>query len=293
MLIVCVYLADIQSIKGNNADYSKQREHHMQQLLISDLHILLVEPSDTQAKIISSLLTKEDVNGVDIVKNVAQAKASIDKHNIDLVVSTMYLADGTGLDIITYLKNNTNTASTPFMLVSSETSIQRLEHFKQSGVAAILPKPFEPIHLQRGLSASLQLLNEEELDLELFDVNQLRVLLVDDSLLARNHIKRVLQNMGIETITEAENGAHALTFLKDIEFDLVVTDYNMPEMDGRELSEYIRFNPQTTHIPIIMVTSESTNSLHMSNIQQTGVNALCDKPFEAAEVRQILASLLN
>lgn len=265
----------------------------MQQLLISDLHILLVEPSDTQAKIISSLLTKEDVNGVDIVKTVAQAKTAIDKHNIDLVVSTMYLADGTGLDIITYLKNDDHTASTPFMLVSSETSMQRLEHFKQSGVAAILPKPFEPIHLQRGLTASLQLLNEEELDLNLFDANKLRVLLVDDSLLARNHIKRVLQNMGIESITEAENGAHALTFLKDMEFDLVVTDYNMPEMDGRELSEYIRFNPLTTHIPIIMVTSESTNSLHMSNIQQTGVNALCDKPFEADEVRQILASLLN
>ena len=85
----------------------------------------------------------------------------------------------------------------------------------------------------------------------------------------------------------------ALTFIKDEAFDLVVTDYNMPEMDGRELSEFIRFNPETTHIPIIMVTSESADSAHMANIQQTGVNALCDKPFEPTEVRQMLAALLG
>jgi len=92
---------------------------------------------------------------------------------------------------------------------------------------------------------------------------------------------------------EAENGAHALTLLKDNEFDLVITDYNMPEMDGRELSEFIRFNAATTHIPIIMVTSESSSSPHMANIQQTGVNALCDKPFESDEVRAMLVRLLD
>lgn len=265
----------------------------MQNLSISDLHILLIEPSDTQAKIIKGLLTSEDVHGVDIVKNVTQAKQEIQKHNVDIVVSAMYLADGSGLDVLEHLKAEEATSNIPFMLVSSETSLKKLDKFKQSGVAAILPKPFEPIHLKRALGASLQLLNTEELDLTLFDVCQVRVLLVDDSRLARNHIRKVLQNMGIELITEAENGAHALTFLKDQEFDLVVTDYNMPEMDGRELSEFIRFNPDTTHIPIIMVTSESSKSPHMANIQQTGVNALCDKPFESDEVRNILASLLD
>jgi two-component system chemotaxis response regulator CheY len=179
------------------------------------------------------------------------------------------------------------------MLVSSENRISKLEEFKQAGVAAILPKPFEPLHLSRALNASLDLINHDELDLELFDVHDVRVLLVDDSKLARNHIRRVLEGMGLKRIKEAENGAMALTYIKDEEFDLVVTDYNMPEMDGRELSEFIRFNPQTTHIPIIMVTSESAESAHMANIQQTGVNALCDKPFEPTEVRQMLAALLG
>lgn len=263
------------------------------QLSISDLHILLVEPSDTQAKIIANFLEQKDVNSVEVVRTVEQAKEAINKHSADVVVSSMYLSDGSGLDIINYMKNDDESASIPFMLVSSETSLAKLDKFKQSGVAAILPKPFEPIHLSRGLNASLQLLNTEELDLEYFEASAIRVLLVDDSKLARNHIQRVVQNMGITNITEAENGAHALTYLKEEEFDLVITDYNMPEMDGRELSEYIRFNPATTHIPIIMVTSELQDSPQLTNIQQTGVNALCDKPFESDEVRTILANLLN
>ena len=91
------------------------------------------------------------------------------------------------------------------MLVSSEDSLSKLDEFKQAGVAAILPKPFEPIHLSRGLNASLQLINIEEIDLDLFDAHDVRVLVVDDSRLARNHIRRVLEGMGLSKILEAEN----------------------------------------------------------------------------------------
>lgn len=265
----------------------------MQHLALSEISILLVEPSDTQRKIITKQLASADINQVEAVGSVKQALAAISKHAPDLVVSAMYFEDGTGLDIIQSIKNDDKLAAIAFMLVSSENRIEKLEEFKQSGVAAILPKPFTPENLTNALYASLALINTDELDLELFDVQEVRVLLVDDSKLARNHIARVLNGLGLQKILEAENGAQALTLLKDNTFDLVVTDYNMPEMDGRELSEFIRFNPETAHIPIIMVTSESTSSLHMANIHQTGVNALCDKPFEVNEVRKMLASLLG
>ncbi|GGW74789.1 response regulator [Alteromonas halophila] len=265
----------------------------MDKLSIPDLHIVLIEPSDTQRKIITTLLLKEKVKEIDPVSTVAEAKAALKTHGADLIVSAMYFEDGTALELLKYLKESDEFNAIPFMLVSSENRLSKLEEFKQAGVAAILPKPFEPLHLSRALNASLDLINHDELDLDLFDIQEVRVLLVDDSKLARNHIRRVLEGMGLKRIQEAENGAMALTFIKDESFDLVVTDYNMPEMDGRELSEFIRFNPETTHIPIIMVTSESANSAHMSNIQQTGVNALCDKPFEPTEVRAMLAALLG
>jgi two-component system chemotaxis response regulator CheY len=265
----------------------------MENLSISDLNILLVEPSETQRKIISQHLHKEDVRAIDAVSNIAEAKQIIATHHADLVISAMYFEDGTAIDLIKYLKQHSEYESIPFMLISSEIKTTKLEEFKQAGVAAILPKPFQTLHLKRALTASLDLINTDELELDLFDVNEVRVLLVDDSKLARNHIRRVLEGMGLKRIKEAENGATAVTLLKDEMFDLVVTDYNMPEMDGRELSEFIRFNPDTAHIPIIMVTSESADSAHMANIQQTGVNALCDKPFEPHEVKAMLAALLS
>ncbi|MFT6777029.1 MAG: two-component system chemotaxis response regulator CheY [Paraglaciecola sp.] len=265
----------------------------MQHLALSQVSIILVEPSETQRKIIIKELAAADINNVEAVSNVKQALEAMTKHSADLVVSAMYFEDGTGLDIIKQIKNDVSLASIPFMLISSENRVKKLEEFKQSGVAAILPKPFTTENLAKALKSSLDLINTDELDLELFDVHDVRVLLVDDSKLARNHIRRVLNGLGLQKIIEANNGAEALTILKDNTFDLVVTDYNMPEMDGRELSEFIRFTPETAHIPIIMVTSESTSSLHMANIHQTGVNALCDKPFEVDEVRKMLTSLLG
>jgi two-component system chemotaxis response regulator CheY len=265
----------------------------MHNIALSEISIILVEPSDTQRKIIIKQLATADVLKVEAVGSVKEAIDVISKHGADLVVSAMYFEDGTGLDIIKTIKNSETLAAIPFMLVSSENRTEKLEEFKQAGVAAILPKPFAPETLSKALNTSLDLINTDELELDLFDIQDVRVLLVDDSRLARNHIRRVLNGLGLEKILEAENGAQALTLLKDNTFDLVVTDYNMPEMDGRELSEFIRFNPETSHIPIIMVTSESSSSLHMANIHQTGVNALCDKPFEVDEVRKMLASLLG
>jgi two-component system chemotaxis response regulator CheY len=210
-----------------------------------------------------------------------------------LVVNATYFEDGTRLDIIKQIKNDDSFAFTPFMSVSTENRLEKLEEFKQAGDAAILPKPFTPENLAKALKASLDLINADELDLDLFDIHDVRVLLVANSELSRNHISRVLSSEGLQKIIEFENGAQALTIFKNNLFDLVFTDYNMPEMDGRQLSEFICFNSETAQIPIIMVTSESSYSLHMANIHQTGVNALCDKPFEVNEVRAMLASLLG
>ncbi|MDP5030257.1 MAG: response regulator [Paraglaciecola sp.] len=265
----------------------------MRQLSLADLSIILVEPSDTQRKIIIKKLADENVQHVEAYGTAEEAISAIQKSPPDLIVSAMYFEDGTAQKILTPLKNNIDLADIPFMLVSSESRAEKLEEFKQAGVAAILPKPFSTENLSKALNASLDLINADELELDLFDVEQLRVLLVDDSRLARNHIRRVLKSLGMQQVMEAENGAEALTLLKDHTFDLVFTDYNMPEMDGRELSEFIRFNPETAHLPIIMVTSESSNSLHMANIRQTGINALCNKPFELKEVRNTIVKLMS
>ena len=258
----------------------------------SDLSILLVEPSDTQRKIIINKLNKEGITQVSTANDIKETLAIIERHPPDLIASALYLDDGTALDLLKTIKSNDTLKEIAFMLVSSECKRKHLEEFKQSGVVAILPKPFTAEHLGSAINTTIDLLSPDEMELDFFDVHEIRVLLVDDSKLARNHIRRVLFNLGLQKVTEAEDGQQAINLLEDNMFDLVVTDYNMPEVDGRELTRYIREQSQQSHLPILMVTSES-NDTHLANIEQDGVNALCDKPFEPQFVKKLLFQLLE
>lgn len=258
----------------------------------NELSILLVEPSDTQRKIITQQLKKHGVMEVSQAKTITEALAIIERHSHDLIASAMYFDDGTALELLRKIRANERISETSFMLVTSENKRENLEEFKQSGVIALLPKPFTHEHLAAAINTTIDLLSVDELELEYFDVHEIRVLLVDDSRLARNHIRRVLNNLGLMKVTEAVDGKQAINLLQDNMFDLVVTDYNMPEVDGRELTRYIREQSQQSHLPILMVTSESKDT-HLANIEQDGVNALCDKPFEPLLVKQILFKLLE
>jgi len=258
----------------------------------SDLSILLVEPSDTQSKIIINRLKKQNVSEVTVAKGYQEAKEIINRHHYDLIASAMYFEDGTALDLLKDVKCSKSNHESAFMLVSSEYKRENLEEFKQSGVVAILPKPFTCDNLHAALNNTIDLLSADEMELQYFDVHEIRVLLVDDSMLARNHIRRVLNNLGLLKVTEAVDGKQAIDLLHDNMFDLIVTDFNMPEVDGRELTKYVREQSQQSHIPILMVTSESKDT-HLANIEQDGVNALCDKPFEPQTVKQILFKLLE
>lgn len=262
-------------------------------LALDDLKILLIEPSDTQRKIIQSLIENANVAEVQVASNVTEAKTLVSDLSCDIVASSMYLEDGTALDILNFMKQGETTESIPFMLVSSETSHAKLEDFKQAGIAAILPKPFSFEHLERALQATLSLINEEHLEMSDIDHEKMTVLIVDDSRMALKHIKRVLQNLGFIDFVECENGIEALSALEQRQVDLVVTDFNMPEMNGRELAERLHQSTAYQHLPIIMVTSEAGNSATMANIHQSGVDALCDKPFEPEHVRNIIHNLLT
>jgi two-component system chemotaxis response regulator CheY len=259
---------------------------------IQDLSLLLVEPSDMQKKIIAKALEESGIKQIEFSNNIQDTLELLNTFPPDLIISAMYLPDGTANDLIDAIRSNESTENQCFMLVSSEKNREYLEHLRQSGVLAILPKPFTNKDLKRAIYSALDLILEEEIDLELFDPRTLRVLVVDDSLMARKHVSRTLNSMGIELITFAENGKEAINQLNENEFDLIVTDYNMPEMDGRELAAAVRHSPDLAHIPILMVSSNAGDS-QLSNIAQEGVDAICGKPFEPVAVRKLLAQILN
>lgn len=259
---------------------------------IADLNVLVVEPSTTQQKIIDRELNALGIQSIDNVANGEQALESIQNFAPDLVLSAYYLSDMTGDQLLKQIRENPDTFDLLFLLVSSVTDIRELEPVRQAGIVGILPKPFTATDLSRALKATLNHLNPNRLSLDLYELDSLKILIVDDSHLARKHISNTLQGMGLTNLTEAENGQQAVDLLNETFFDLIITDYNMPEMDGKELSLYIREKSTQSSVPIIMVTSEQDGS-RLSAVQQAGVSAICDKPFEPESVRQLIENLLE
>ena len=263
-------------------------------LNISDLYILLIEPSTTQRKYIIQHLEEAGIGSINGVVCGEDALKSMHEDLPDLVISNMYFSDMTGIDLVTKMREDPETEGIPFMLISSESSFRMLEPIRQAGVIAMLPKPFTDEDLGRALVSTINYIEPGELELELYEVENLKVLVVDDSNLARKYICKVIMEMGVleENIVMAEDGKDALGKFEEVEFDLVITDLNMPIMDGNELIEHIRNESAHPYVPIMMVTSESNNA-RLEHVQQAGVSAICDKPFESAHVKQLLASMMD
>ncbi len=260
-------------------------------LSLDQLGILLVEPSAMQRKVICELLSKEGIHTVEAVGNARDALNRMRSFVPDLIITSLYLPDADAHELFALMQKNPDFAGVAKMVVSSEQKRENLEAVRQAGVLALLPKPFDRKDLERALVSTLEYLAHEEIDLELYDVTTLRVLVVDDSRMARNHLGRVLQQIGIENIDFAEDGQEGIQRLEEAAYDLIVTDYNMPVMDGEAMINHIRQSENYSHIPIMMVTSEDESRL--ASVRQAGVSAICDKPFEVNQVRQLLVSLLD
>ena len=262
-------------------------------LTISDLNILIVEPSSVQAKIIHNHFQDAYVDNVQIVKNGTQAMEIMLSSTSppDLIVSALYLSDMTGTELVQMMRNNDTLEKVPFMLISSETSFEQLDPIRQAGVVAILPKPFAFNDLKRALYNALDFINPSASEIDNIDFNDFHVLVVDDSAMARKHIRRVLEKMGITLFSEAINGKEAIPIIENNFFDLIVTDYNMPEMDGGELTRYVREKSSQSAIPILMVTSENDDN-RLAAVQQSGVSGICDKPFEPDTVKAYLQNIM-
>lgn len=260
-------------------------------ITFGDLSVALVEPSLTQQHIITNHLKTLGVINTICYRDTASALAGINDNVPDLMISAMHLADGTGTELAQALRKDPRTADLLFMLVSSETAYRYLEPLKQAGVVAILPKPFQASDLRKALNATLDYLLPEENQSNVEAVEEMNVLIVDDSLTARHHICRVLNNMGIAKVTQVINGREGIEQIMQKFFDLIVTDYNMPEIDGRQLTRYVREKSSQPSVPILMVTS-ILDETRLAQVQQAGVSAICDKPFEPSIIKSLVRKLL-
>lgn len=108
----------------------------------------------------------------------------------------------------------------------------------------------------------------------------IKILIVDDFSTMRRIIKNLLRDLGYNNTFEADDGATALPMLETGDFQFVITDWNMPIMQGIDLLKNIRSNPKLKSLPVLMVTAEAKREQIVA-AAQAGVNGYVVKPFTA------------
>lgn len=123
------------------------------------------------------------------------------------------------------------------------------------------------------------------------DMN-INILIVDDYKTMLRIIRGLLSQIGFSNIDEAANGAEAIVKLKEKNYNLIISDWNMEPMTGLELLQNVRTDEKTKTIPFIMVTAESKTE-NVIAAKQAGVSNYIVKPFNAETLKTKLASVLG
>ncbi len=121
---------------------------------------------------------------------------------------------------------------------------------------------------------------------------RMRVLVADDFATMRKIVRNILKQIGFDNIIEAEDGQAALQVLKNENIGLVVTDWNMPNMNGLELLEKIRTDPKTAKLPVLMVTAEGLKENVVAAVK-AGVNNYVVKPFTAEILQEKIEQIFK
>ncbi len=113
----------------------------------------------------------------------------------------------------------------------------------------------------------------------------MRILIVDDFSTMRRIVKNLLRDLGFNNTAEADDGQTALPMLQTGKFDFLVTDWNMPGMDGLSLLRTVRADEKLSNMPVLMVTAEAKRD-QIVIAADAGVNGYVVKPFTAVTLKE-------
>jgi two-component system chemotaxis response regulator CheY len=120
----------------------------------------------------------------------------------------------------------------------------------------------------------------------------IKILIVDDSITIRRIITNALKTVGFTDTIEASNGKEALEKLPNGKVDFIITDWNMPEMNGLDFIKIVRSNPLYSSMPILMITTRGTEH-DVVEALQAKVNSYIMKPFTPQELKEKIEGILK
>ncbi len=118
------------------------------------------------------------------------------------------------------------------------------------------------------------------------------ILIVEDSVTTRALIRAIIEEMGDFNTIEAGSGFEALKLLPTQEFNVVITDVNMPDINGLELINFIKNNSRYSHIPLIIVSTERSDEDKKRGMA-LGAMAYITKPFKAQELQEVIKQAVS
>lgn len=124
------------------------------------------------------------------------------------------------------------------------------------------------------------------------DPGKIKFLVVDDFSTMRRIVRNLLKELGFTNVDEAEDGAVALQKLQGGGFDFVVTDWNMPNMDGLTLLQLVRADANLKALPVLMITAEAKKE-NIIAAAQAGASGYIVKPFTAATLNEKLTKIFE
>jgi two-component system chemotaxis response regulator CheY len=125
-------------------------------------------------------------------------------------------------------------------------------------------------------------------------MREIRTLIVDDSSVMRKIVERSLRQAGLDSLVvhEAGSGAEGLEVLQAEQVDLILSDINMPAMDGLEFLRQLRAQNLAPGVPVVMITTESSEE-HVKQAIQSGAQGYIRKPFTAEQVKERVLPLVH
>ncbi|MFH2065287.1 MAG: response regulator [Pseudomonadota bacterium] len=229
--------------------------------------ILVVDDSPAIRKSLINLLEPLDANIVEAENGKIALNQAIN-HNFDVIISDIDMPVMDGIEFCRELKNRPETRGIPVIVVSAFDSEEDVNKGFQAGAADYLSKD----HAKEQLCDKVK----EVMKKAGFQRRQV-IMVVDDSETIRHVVQNGLEKNGYQTIT-AENGQQAMDLLKNIKPDLILSDIDMPVMNGFRFREIVRSKHEFSDIPFIVMSANNDRG-SMKRMLKYGASAYICKPF--------------
>jgi len=247
----------------------------------STYEILIIDGSSTARMMITKALNTFNAN----IQQASNGQKGLDiaiSRPFDLIITDIDLPELDGFEICKKLKKNKRTQSIPILLVSDMNSEEDMSKCFDAGASGFLSKKEINTHL-------LKLVTETISNSAFRHARTIEV--VDDSKSIRHIVGEGLSQMGFQVLT-ADNGRSGLELAINSHPDLILSDIDMPEMNGFEFCRSINADERTSHIPFVVMSTNRDRS-HMKRIMQHGAAAYIVKPFILDQLVILIEKILS